>query len=551
MNNNNHEILLKGSTFVALDFETTGLKPENSRVIEVGLVKFNAEKILDTFSTFVNPQIPVPERIIELTGISDKDLIDAPLFEDIAYKIKDFIDELPLVAHNAKFDFGFLKHEFLLSEIPEPTNATICTAILARKLFPQLKSKNLTSVAKHLNIYNKNTHRALSDALTAAKIFMKMLPRLEEEHGIRMLEQLNTFQKIPPKAKSIKFVKKSLLNDLANIPDLPGVYFYKDKNGKIIYVGKAKSLKKRLASYFTSYAGRKAKKIIRTAKNIEIKQTNSELTALLAETKLIKLHNPEFNSLLKKFPQTWFIKIDKTKDFPVPKITSVLKSDYADYFGPYRNRETALEILDVVNKAFQLRECTEKEFKKKKKCYLADLGRCSAPCVMPNKKEYAEELNKASEFLRGENQQALNILLNRMKMFSSRMDFEAAAEIRDTAQKLLNQLKRTSILAEPINSANAIIEVTCGNRKDFLLFTSGKFYIKNDITEKSDLFTEDLYDYFNNTLFAESEILKEDLEYFKISLAWLNSHRDLVRIYYLKNYESIDELFFEMKRNFI
>ncbi len=541
-----YDILISDTEFIALDFETTGLKPQNSRVIEIGMAKIVNGEITETFSSFVNPGMPVPPQITALTGISDDDLFSAPPFENIIPEIKNFISDCPIIAHNAPFDMAFLQSEFARAETEPPQNSAICTAQLARRLFPELQKKNLASVSRYLNIRNVRMHRALSDAVTAAKVFLKMLPRLEEEFGIRTVRQLLKFQSIPQKSVRVKFVKKSLLEDLGGVSDSPGVYFYKDKTGKIIYVGKAKSLKKRLGSYFLATTNKKAKQIVRKAKNLEFSETRTELTALLAETKLIKKYDPEFNSQLKKFPQTHFIRIDISKEFPRPAIAGNLKSDGADYFGPFRNRDTAHAILDIVNKAFLLRECTEKDFKKEKSCYLAEINRCIEPCIFKDKERYAKELAKVYEFLSGENQTALNILLVKMKRFSEQKQFERAAELRDAAQTLLAHLKRAAILAEPINRANAVVEISGRNGNDYLLFKSGKFFIKNDITESRDLFTDALNDYFENSISVDSEIRAEDIEYFKIALSWLNQHRDLIKIYYLKNYGSKEELFFDM-----
>ena len=540
------DLLISDAEFVVLDFETTGMKPPAARVIEIGMVKIKNGKIADTFASLINPFVPIPYGVTALTGITNSHLSDAPAFEDIAYEIVKFIGDAPVVAHNASFDYSFLIHELTRSEIEFQEFTTICTLKIAKRLHPKLKSRSLDSLRKHYRINHRNLHRALSDATVTAKLFLKMLKKLEEEAGIRTLDQLVKYQNLPKNQGKIRTVKKSLLGDLSSAPDAPGVYFWKDREGKIIYVGKAKSLKKRLNSYFLSTAERKAKKIIRKAKRIEFKETNTELTALLAETKLIKLHNPEFNSQLKKFPQTLFIKIDLTKKFPHPQITTKLKCDGSDYFGPYRNREVATDTLEIVNKAFKIRECNEREFSRKKKCYLAELERCLAPCVYPDKELYELEMKNVYEFLSGENQTTLNILLKKMQIYSNAMRFEEAAEFRDAAQRLLNQLKRNAILAEPINRAKALIEIRGEKANDYILFIEGDFYIKGDITQPRDFFERALKDYFDGTLKLRDGIPPENIEYFKIALGWLNTHRDLIKIYYLKNYGSLQELYFAM-----
>ncbi len=542
-----NEQLITESVFVALDFETTGLNPQHSRVIEIGMARIIDGKIADTYTSLIYPAASVPYAITALTGITEEQLSQAPLFEDIALEIKKFLGDAIIIAHNASFDIGFLKKEFLRAGIEPPENPAVCTVKLAKRLLPELRSKSLNALKKHYKIIHKNAHRALPDAIVAAKVFLKMLPKLEEEFGIRNTAQLIKFQEISQKSLNFKFAKKSLAEDMASAPDSPGVYFFKDRNGKTIYIGKAKSLKKRIRSYFLATASKKAKKITRKAKHIEFKRTNTELTALLAETKLIKRYDPEFNSQLKNFPQTFFLKIETDKKFPRPKIVSQLRSDGADYFGPYRNRETAYDMLDVVNKAFLTRECTETEFRKKKICYLAEIGRCAAPCVYPDEKKYAEELARVYRFLSGENQDALVLLLNKMKSKADKKLFEEAAQLRDAVQTLLKQLKRAAILAEPVNSANALVEIKGSERNDYLLFLNGNFHIKYDITEEKNFFDVALDDYFSGAINYEEKISAETIEYFKIALAWLNSKRDLINIYYLKDFETKEELFRSVK----
>ena len=541
-----NNILIKDSDFVVLDFETTGLSVKNSKVIEIGMVKIKKGEIVDTYSSFINPILPIPFQITLLTGITQEDIKDAPIFEELSYEILDFIGDATLVAHNAPFDYSFLKAEFKFAGIDISHLQIICTLKLAKRILPNLKSKSLSSLRKHYGILHKNVHRALGDANVTAKIFLRMIEQLEEDFGIKEKEQLLRFQNIPSKSLRTTMIKKSLMDDLSAIPDKPGVYFFIDKNGTVIYVGKAKSLKKRVRSYFLSTADIKTKKVVRLAKHIDFIETNTELTALLAETTFIKKYLPEINSLQKRYPQTYFIRINKST--PYPKLVSAGKfvPNGNDYYGPYTNRETVTKMIDIANKAFKIRECTEKEFKKKRICYLAEIGRCAAPCVNPDKKLYDNELKKVYDFLSGNNSEALKILLTRMKRYSDELQFEKAVELRDTVQLLLNQIQKTSVLSEPINKAECLITIDGANSSDYILFRRGKVFIKDNPTEHSDLFTDVLRGFFEGDIFTNEGITEKDLEYFKIILAWLNTHRSRIHIYYLKDYTSPEEIFAKM-----
>lgn len=537
---------IEEAEFSVLDFETTGTSARFARAIEVGIVKMKNGKIIDTYSSLINPGSQIPYQITLLTGITNDDVLNAPYFEDIIDEIDFFISGSILVAHNLPFDLSFLKSEYLragkvMVEIPK-----VCTLKLARKIYPEIPSKSLGNVVKFLKIKHRHVHRALGDASATAKILDKMLTQLQEEHHIDEVGQLINFMNMP-KQKSYRVLKKKLSNDYSSLPAKPGVYYFKDGNDKIIYVGKAKSLKERVRNYFSSNTIRKAKKIVSSASRLGYEETNTELTALITESELIKKHKPRFNTQLKKYGQSYFLKVDKSN--PAPKIssTTIFDFDGNDYFGPISSRDSVRSILEIIDKSFLLRECSEREFKKKKRCYLADIERCTAPCEVNSvQKEYSNELAKVYEFLSGKNDSALERLLNRMKIFSENEKYEEAAQMRDTINLLLSQIKKTAILAEPINSANVFIEVMDGNKKDYILLLEGKLFIKDYQLDGSDLFDRALDDYYDNTINLIQKSDEKDLDRIKILLNWMSNHMENSRRFYLKNYQSKEELFSKM-----
>ncbi len=536
------------TTFSVIDFETTGTSLPSSRAIELGIVRVENLEIVDTFQTFFNPGIFIPPFISQLTGIENDDLIDAPKFEDVAQQIKEFIEDTVLVGHNLQFDFAFLKSEFNHANIILPKLEQVCTLKLSRRLFPELKSKSLGSMAKHLRLRHKNVHRALGDATATAKILIKLITKLKEEHNSETINDIISFQSTPSVSKSFRLIKKKLIDDLASLPDSSGVYFFKDSKDKIIYIGKAKNLKKRVKNYFSASASRKAKKISRKAHRLGFAVTASELSALVLEAELIKIHKPQFNTLLKRYSQNYFIRVTLTHNFPDIKVSSNFDFDGNDYFGPYSNRITAKSLREIVDKTYLLRECTDKQLAKNKKCYLVDIKRCLAPCIDKNiTTAYKSELQNVYEFLEGKNQNAVNRLLNRMKDLSERQKYEEAAEVRDSVNLILNQLTRSSILAEPINQANVLIEVNDSQSVDYILFLEGKVFLKDYYIKEQDFFDVALDDYFDNTFHLLAGMEKKDLEKIKISLSWLVKNRNKVKVHYLKDYESKLELFTKLK----
>jgi len=199
--------------------------------------------------------------------------------------------------------------------------------------------------------------------------------------------------------------------------------------------------------------------------------------------------------------------------------------------------------MEMIDKTFTLRECTDKEFAKKKKCFLADIERCTAPCIKTKDPDYSDELEKVYEFLNGKNQTALDRLLHKMKDYSSKQKYEKAAEVKELVDLILAQTHKSSLLSEPVNSANVLFEISESFSKDYLLLISGKPFLKTYIHSKDGLFEDAIDDYFSGTLNLQIMPTEEDLEKMKISLNWLIKNRNKVRIFYLKDYTSREELY--------
>ena len=534
--------------FTVVDVETTGLSARKNRIIEIGLVKINKLKITDTFQSFINPGTQVPSSISYLTGITQSDVENAPYFDEILSAIDEFIGDSVLVGHNLRFDHSFLIQEYFRCETEFRKLPTLCTLKLSQKILPDLPKKSLGNVRKHLRIRQKNTHRALSDATTTAKVLIKLIAKAKENFDIETTKELISFQSIPKTNKTFRIIKKKLAEDFNQLPEKPGVYFFKNSNGKIFYIGKAKSLKRRVNNYFSSSAPRKTKKIVRVSSRLGFETTNSELTALITEAELIKLHKPQFNTLLKKYSQNYFIKINKKTGFPVVEIANAFDFDGNDYFGPFSNRKTASAMLEIIDKTFQLRECNDKEFYKGKRCYLADIERCLAPCINAGVKEpYKDELQKVYEYLSGKNQFAVDRLLKKMKNLSAHRKYEEAAQVRDTIESILGQLNRSSILSEPINKAEILVEINDNGNKDYLLLIDGTVYIKDYFLNSGGEFEDALTDYFNDAIQFKNGIMEKDLEKIKIALSWFIKNKDKVKIHYLKEYNSKDILLKNLK----
>jgi DNA polymerase III epsilon subunit family exonuclease len=190
-----HSRLLRDLDFVVVDVEATGAKTPPNRLIELGAYRIRGGRIVDKFQSLVNPEIPIPRFVAALTRISNEMVKGAPVFAELAPQWLDFVSDSVLVAHNAPFDTSFLNHE--ISRVypgHRMVNPHLCTVRLSRRALPNLLNHRLETIADHFSIPIASRHRAGSDALATAEIFLRILTELEETHGIKNLAAARNFQ---------------------------------------------------------------------------------------------------------------------------------------------------------------------------------------------------------------------------------------------------------------------------------------------------------------------------------------------------------------------
>jgi len=242
---------------------------------------------------------------------------------------------------------------------------------------------------------------------------------------------------------------KSKINKL---PDRSGVYFFKDKRGKVIYVGKANSLKSRVSSYFNNFNQQSPKinKMIKEIVNVEYIPTASNVEALILESKMIKSNSPYYNTQSKDDKSYPYIKITLDKEFPqilfYRKIKRKIKEDKALYFGPFVDTNATRIVIKLVRKVFKIRGCRKKDLSKAKICLDYQIGLCSAPCEnMISKTEYQKRIREICLFLAGKQKRLLNGLYREMKEASNNLNYEKAAKIRDKVKSIEAILKGQEI----------------------------------------------------------------------------------------------------------
>lgn len=284
--------------FAIVDIETTGGFPQQHGITEIAIVLMNGSQIEEQYSTLVNPHQPIPPFIVNMTGISDAMVSKAPSFSAVAGKIYQLLHDRIFVAHNVNFDFSFVKYHLQEAGFHLQT-PKICTIRTSRKVFPGFRKYGLGHLSRELGIYIENRHRAGGDALATAKIVQLIL----EKDGLNVIKEMlkkeNRFQILPPHLPE---------QQIKELPAEPGVYYFKDIKGKVIYVGKAKCLSKRVVSHFTGLdTSKKRQAFLRMIHSIDHTVCPTEFSACLLESVEIKRLWPAFNKSQKRYEQLWSI----------------------------------------------------------------------------------------------------------------------------------------------------------------------------------------------------------------------------------------------------
>jgi DNA polymerase-3 subunit epsilon len=272
--------------YAIVDIETTGSYASANGITEVAIYLFDGNQVVEKFESLINPGQPIPKYIQSFTGITDEMVAGAPCFDQLAPKIFDLLNESIFIAHNVNFDYSFLKSH-LLRAGHDLRSKKLCTVRLSRKIFPGFPSYSLGNLCRSLEININNRHRAGGDAEATVKIFSKLLENDKDDFITNSLLRNSKEQSLPPNVPRHNF-------DL--LPVTPGVYYFHDVKGKIIYVGKAINIRSRVNSHFSNNSGSRQKQnFITHIHSISFKSCATELMASILESVEIKKYWPRFN----------------------------------------------------------------------------------------------------------------------------------------------------------------------------------------------------------------------------------------------------------------
>ena len=277
--------------FAVTDIETTGSHAAGNSIIEIGIVVYEGEAVVEEFSTLLDPGVRIPVYISGLTGITTEMLTGAPTFDQIADRLEEIFEGAIFVAHNVNFDHSFIRAEF--AAIGRNWNPPrLCTMRIARKVFPGQNSYGLNAICSWMGLHNEQAHRALSDARVAGSILSKALPLLDTADLKKMVARHSGIVFLPPNLPEQTFQR---------LPEAPGVYYLYNDKGKPLYIGKANNIKKRIKQHFTTHSeSSRAQSFMREVSDVGFELAGNELIALILEDAEIRKYWPPHNSAQKR-----------------------------------------------------------------------------------------------------------------------------------------------------------------------------------------------------------------------------------------------------------
>ena len=538
--------------FVVVDTETTGARAGDDRLIEIGAARMVGGEITDTFQQLIDPGRHVPRRITQLTGISTAMVYGQPDVTEVMPRFVDFLGSDVMVAHNLPFDARFLDVALDEAGLPPLQNPTLDTLRLARRLLSSLPSKGLSGLTKHFGIEVHGRHRALGDAVATAELLAILIERLKIEFGAETLADVLGFQRRRYKdtRREPSHLKKIREEQLPDLPDRPGIYFMRDGRNRVIYVGKAKSLRNRVRSYFTSVDNHppKTKKLVRDVRTVEWRETGTELAALLEESKQIKNILPVYNRALRRYRDYPFIRLDVTHPYPTVSWTPRIAHDGAEYYGPLGRRGQAEELVELVGRLFRLRECDDNVFALGRPCLYHDMGRCGAPCASPEGAEaYPEEVERIRAFLTGRDDEAVLLVEEAMHEAAARREFESAGWYRDQLRRLQRTMGRQRTIASAVHEHDAVLVEPLapgyvdrdglaypeGGAQLFMLRYGrlvGRLDLPADVTEADRLALSDaLAEHFDDAVPPPETHGRPDVDEMRMLANWARLHTDGAR----------------------
>jgi DNA polymerase-3 subunit epsilon len=361
-----------------VDLETTGTHAGHDRITEVGIVRVDADAAggrprVHEWSSLVDPEAPIPPAIQALTGITDAMVAGAPTFATLAAEIEERLGDSVFIAHNARFDHGFLKHAF--ARLGRPFNARpLCTVRLSRRLFPEADGHGLDAVVARHGLAVADRHRALGDARAIWAFVEHLYRTLPEEDIEAAVKRVLKIPSLPPQLPP---------DSLDRLPETPGVYLFFGINPLPIYVGKSINLRERVASHFSGdWRTETDLRLSQEIRRIEVEETAGEFGALLRESVLVKSLLPAHNRALRRKEEAGVLALIPDEPPQFIPAGAVEPAELAGRYGPFAGKRGAREALRALAADHGL--CWRRLGLEKRAdgpCFQRQIHRCAGACV--------------------------------------------------------------------------------------------------------------------------------------------------------------------------
>jgi DNA polymerase-3 subunit epsilon len=427
-------------TFVVVDLETTGGSCHDCRITEFGAVKIRGGEIVGEFQSLVDPGQAIPPAISALTGITNSMVAQRPPVEAVLPTFLEFCHGAALVAHNARFDIGFLNAGLARLAYPPLTNPVVCTAGLARRLVrDEVRNCKLSTLAQFFACSTVPVHRALADARATVEVLYGLLERAGS-FGVLTLEDLVGFSRA---GSAPLFASRRKLAD--GLPAKPGVYAFRSASGEILYVGKATDLRSRVRSYFGNDDRRKIIAMMKETSQVDHWVTPTPLGAAVREVRLIVAHRPRFNRRSKHPERQVYLRLTRER-FPRLSVVKAPPRDGSPCIGPLASRRAAEQVAEAIHEVVPIRRCTPRigATTRFAPCALAAMGRCLSPCDgTVDEQGYAAAVAVVAEAFRGDPSTLVGRLTRRMTQLAAAGRYEDAATARDRLRSVVLAVQRT------------------------------------------------------------------------------------------------------------